>query len=175
MEAECMATAVPTYFPMESEDMDINILEHELLKVEKQLNQAICTCQNYHSTPFIVCQMEKQGDFKYFTMDVQLLQKLSQRTFDHLSVIYSVVVTKPNLWFTRPKIAELCCKKANKKPSSFLNALSTECKTAFNDPRTKDAIIELKDGRWPTKASFILGKKTVGRSLYTFVYYNPSS
>jgi hypothetical protein len=63
----------------------------------------------------------------------------------------------------------------NKKPSSFLNALSMEFKLAFNDANTKDAITELSDGRWPTKAAFILGKKMVGRSLYTFVYYCPTT
>jgi hypothetical protein len=153
--------------------MDAQFLEEEFRKVETALQTVTCTCMNPRPSSYIFCPFEKNGDFKYTVVDVTKLQTTFQKPFDQLSSIYAALVMQPNKWFSRPQAAEFCCHKAAKKASSFLNALSSECRVAFQDKQAQCALKDLRDGKWPNHEAFIIGKKQVGHCQYTFIYYKP--
>lgn len=159
--------------PEETAEDEISYLESQLKKLENEMQLVPCTCISHRPSSYIYCPFEKNGEFRYTAVNVELLQKVTQRTFDHLSFIYSVLIQNPNCWYSRPQIAEVCCHKAGKKQSSFLNALSAECKLVFTNPIAQAALKELTSGTWPHHPAFIIGKKQIGRCQYTFFYYKP--
>lgn len=156
----------------EKEDSDLMHLQEKLKAIIEKRKCTSCTCgKTTQPCPNFRFPQNKMDAYELYIIDVQALQQETNTSFPHFSHAYSELQKRPGTWYSRPRIAEMCHDKANKKANSFLNGFSIECKAAFAWITTlQKGIIKLPDQEIPPNECFVLGRKKGKKTNFLFQY-----
>ena len=119
-------------------------------------------------------EKKSSQEMTFYILDLQILQRETNLTFNHLSHTYSELLKHPGNFYSRPQIGEMCHEKAQKKSNSFINALSKEIDTALEYLKTNSTtckgLRQMMNGEEPRETCFIFGKRE-GKPSILFLYF----